>query len=110
MALVKVANDPHVPQPNGRLSRSFGSPPNTYVFSLIPPFYSRQVSFLPHQRLLLSLFYQLYLLWLNSGISPGSLLSPPESIYLRGFQDHLCTDDLQLYYLQTQTPLRAPGL
>lgn len=89
--LVKVASDLHVIKPNGHLSRPFSNTPKTHIYSLISaffPLYSLQTFLLPHQVLLLSLFSWLLLLWLSSGINPGSFLSPAGSIheYLHGFQ------------------------
>lgn len=71
----------------------------TFTPSLLPSFalYSLEVSLLPHQMLLLSVFYWLLPLWLSWGISSGSHLSSPGNIYLYVFQNHLYADVLQFY-------------
>ena len=105
--LVKVASDLHVIKPNGHLSRPFSNTPNTHIYSLISaffPLYSLQTFLLPHQVLLLSLFSWLLLLWLSSGINPGSFLSCRQYPRVFTWVSNLYIDDLQCCF-STPRPL-----
>lgn len=92
------------------LSETLQIPRFTPSFLPSSAFYSLQVSFLPRQMLLLSLFYRLFLLWLRSGLSPGTLLSPPGNIYVHEVSRSSLYWWPAILYLQTRPLLRAVGL
>lgn len=73
-------------------------------------FCSLQVSFLPCQILLLSLFYWLFLPWLRSGISSGNLISPSGTICVQEVSRSSLYWWPTILYLQIRPLLRALGL
>lgn len=108
--LIKVAMEFYFTKPNGCLTRSFGSTPNTDVFSLMLAFVDLifSQSFPP---IISHAYSQSFFL-----ISPPMadledqlwILSPfPDDTYLHMFQNHLLLMTCKLMYLVETSPLRS---